>query len=212
MYCALPSSFLGWMPPCSKFVPVKCVFPLLLWPKGVCSCDNALCLFEWMKSIVPNLVLVKIGKKCLKVTLAFISHSLNKIGMKCHSSRHPARPHPIKWPSFTFTWSHSGGFQATVGCLKFKNPKRLPFHLWKYFHFINFHSIPLWCLSKPSDFSSALRRSQMELCPAEELLVSLSHSSLTHKQHMTHEAISFHLPDSYLPVQNYAFVSYWLTG
>lgn len=46
-------------------------------------------------------------------------------------------------------------------------------------------------------FSAALiSKSQVETCPAEGLLDSLSHSSLTHKQLVTHAASFVHLPDT----------------
>lgn len=97
------------------------------------------------------------------------------------------------------TWSDSYSFQTTVGCLgilKFQNsnfvPSRKPFPL--VFFYLRF---PLCLIGQRSrfetvQFSTALiSKSQVETWPAEGLLDSLSHSSLTHKQLVTYSAFFF---------------------
>lgn len=81
------------------------------------------------------------------------------------------------------------------GFPEFKNSKQVPFSSRKYIHFIVFLlTLPsvFYRSEETVQFSTALiSKSQVETYPAEGLLDSLSHSSLTHKQLVTHAAIFF---------------------
>lgn len=94
---------------------------------------------------------------------------------------------------FTLRPSDSCSFQATVGILgilEFQNSKLVPFPPRKYLHCFSTY-LSLCRVSQKSLFeticvsTALISKSQVETSPAEWLLDSLSHSSLTHKQLVT---------------------------